>query len=411
MKRLNEAGSVAIGGGNFNSSGPPIKRKVNKYFSGYNGGGAHRSADDEIGGAMGLGRTFPVDYFDDYDFSEMDEEEFDKLLQEGVFSKALDIGQSLLYSIPVFGDTAAALKFLYTYFGPYGLRHSTRRFTRILSTTTKVKLGNDFLEPEGIDIPEEEFTGRLSYAMKKFSNLDVYKNVDNSLTFDKIQEILDRYDAILDNLRAAFIAFFGAVDAIGGQFGFFTNSVMALTEPEDFINWLVFKYSDNLLPKIKKIMDKTGIIGDLVSTAGKIVSLPLDFAGNLDLFFNAEKLERFAIVHRGLSALKSKADKLQGAGEEGKVNKILKIVLDKVLEENKNYNLCLLMEEYLNKEESFEEIDLEEIDLEEISAGGVAGSALPIGQKTKKFEEAINEQIERMRILEAYHQKTSNRLK
>ena len=132
MNYLNEAGSVAIGGGNFNSDGPFNSRKTNKYFSGYGSGGIKKNADDIFGGNMGLGKTFPVDYFDDYDFSEMDDEEFERLLQEGFFSKALDIGQSLLYSIPIFGDMTAAIKFLYTYFGPYGLRHSTRRFAKII---------------------------------------------------------------------------------------------------------------------------------------------------------------------------------------------------------------------------------------------------------------------------------------
>jgi hypothetical protein len=70
-------------------------------------------------------------------------------------------------------------------------------------------------------------------------------------------------------------------------------------------------------------------------------------------------------------------------------------------------------------EESFEEIDLSEFS----GAGAVAGYSLPLGASNKppnkrkdhhklmEKQKAINEQIERMRILEAYHQKTSNRLK
>lgn len=70
-------------------------------------------------------------------------------------------------------------------------------------------------------------------------------------------------------------------------------------------------------------------------------------------------------------------------------------------------------------EESFEEIDLEEYS----GAGAVGGYALRLGDSNKpksqqkdhhklfEKEEAIKEQIERMRILESYHQKTSNKLK
>lgn len=70
-------------------------------------------------------------------------------------------------------------------------------------------------------------------------------------------------------------------------------------------------------------------------------------------------------------------------------------------------------------EESFEEIDLEEMSVASSISGG---PVLPLGKSTKKNpdgkhirmseqEKIVKEQIERMRILEAYHQKTSNRLK
>lgn len=69
-------------------------------------------------------------------------------------------------------------------------------------------------------------------------------------------------------------------------------------------------------------------------------------------------------------------------------------------------------------EESFEEIDLAEFS----SAGAISGPALPVGMSPKdkpdgkhirmsEREKIVKEQIERMRILESYHQRTSNRLK
>ena len=70
-------------------------------------------------------------------------------------------------------------------------------------------------------------------------------------------------------------------------------------------------------------------------------------------------------------------------------------------------------------EESFEEIDLEEF----ASAGGIGGYTLPLGASNKQksdqkdhhrlleLQKEVNEQVERMRMLEAYHQKTTNRIK
>jgi len=93
-------------------------------------------------------------------------------------------------------------------------------------------------------------------------------------------------------------------------------------------------------------------------------------------------------------------------------------------ESHKPYSILFLLEELeKNKkdEESFEEIDLEEMNV----AAAVGGFAIPQPgpnpnkPKSKQkdhhrmFEKQkeVKEQIERMRILEAYHQKTSNKLK
>lgn len=66
-----------------------------------------------------------------------------------------------------------------------------------------------------------------------------------------------------------------------------------------------------------------------------------------------------------------------------------------------------------DSEESFEEIDLEEF--ASLSGGSIGGHTGPLGDEKRKNisadEYLQTEQIERMRILEAYHQRTSNRLK
>lgn len=92
-------------------------------------------------------------------------------------------------------------------------------------------------------------------------------------------------------------------------------------------------------------------------------------------------------------------------------------------ESHKPYSILFLLEE-LEKNKKDEEA-FEEIDLEEISVAAVGGYAVPQPgpnpnkPKSKQkdhhrmFEKQkeINEQVERMRILESFHQKTSNRLK
>ena len=87
-----------------------------------------------------------------------------------------------------------------------------------------------------------------------------------------------------------------------------------------------------------------------------------------------------------------------------------------IAENQKKHSILFLLESVEKDEDQEDEDSFEEIDLEEFS--GVAalggGPALPLGQKPKYFddpEKALEEQIERMRILEAYHQKTSNKLK
>ncbi len=103
-------------------------------------------------------------------------------------------------------------------------------------------------------------------------------------------------------------------------------------------------------------------------------------------------------------ALKGGQSKLPDALQKGIINKARK-------KKKKN-------EIDYNEEESFEEIELEAS-----GAGAVGGYALPLGASNKtankrkdhhrlsETEKAINEQRERIALLQAYHQKTTNRLK
>jgi len=95
------------------------------------------------------------------------------------------------------------------------------------------------------------------------------------------------------------------------------------------------------------------------------------------------------------------------------------MILNKRKTKNGKFSLLETLEEIADEEsiEEFDEIDLEE-DIEEqvtIASGGIQGMTGPLGREKEKnispAEYLQKEQIERMRILEAYHQKTSNKLK
>lgn len=421
MKKIKEAGSVSIGGGNFNSSGPPTYRKTNKHFSGHNGGGSRRSADDIFGGVMGLGKTFPVDYFDED--GEDDEEEN---LNEGIF----DGLSSALFSVPIIGDLAAAARFLWNYFGPYGLRAQLKKFTKTLEEVTNVELGNDFLEPEDITFDADEFDERFIRAVDKLKNIDNYPDLKEKLTPSKIIEILDRYDELLDSFQNCFISFFGAADYFAGQAGLYTNLIVSTMEPIDFVNWIAGKYLPTYIQGMKKVFpDEKSILTKMKKFIGK----PLDYFGHYDLIINEKKLQRIVTVNEALNALRDiREGKLKSMGEEEtKISKTVNFILDKLFEsyemkiEKNSHSIVTLMEAYLSEnleeekellEEPFDEIDLEK-DIDEqiaMAAGGIQGVQVPIGQKSKKMSDAEylqKEQIDWMRRMEMYHKKTTNRLK
>jgi hypothetical protein len=87
--------------------------------------------------------------------------------------------------------------------------------------------------------------------------------------------------------------------------------------------------------------------------------------------------------------------------------------------EYKKYSLALLIEEM----DRLEKEEFDEIDLGEMSTGGIGGYSLPLGTSNKpkskrndhhrlrEIEKAVNEQRESISLLQAYHHKTTNKLK
>jgi hypothetical protein len=143
---------------------------------------------------------------------------------------------------------------------------------------------------------------------------------------------------------------------------------------------------------------------------------------NKSSFSDEKRKEREQKRREAEQKRKEREELKRNAGKE-KLADPVEIAPAPILAEIHKYPLLTLLEEFV-EEESVDEESFEEIDLEEFSsAGAVAGYSLPLGASNKpaskkkdhhkllEKQKEINEQIERMRILEAYHQKTSNKLK
>ena len=94
------------------------------------------------------------------------------------------------------------------------------------------------------------------------------------------------------------------------------------------------------------------------------------------------------------------------------------MILNKRKTKDGKFSLLETLEGLLEEvKEEFHELDLEEDIDEQITASGsgIQGYSGPLGREKEKnisqAEYLQKEQIERMRILEAYHQKTTNKLK
>jgi hypothetical protein len=103
-------------------------------------------------------------------------------------------------------------------------------------------------------------------------------------------------------------------------------------------------------------------------------------------------------------------NKLKGKQKKGLPDHLQKAIINSKKNEVNN-------DEEVDEEDSFEEIDLEEFS----GAGAAGGYALPLGASNKSaskqkdhhkiLEKQINEQRERIALLQAFHQKTTNKLK
>ena len=199
------------------------------------------------------------------------------------------------------------------------------------------------------------------------------------------------------------------------------------------------------ISSMSQAIDKIPLVGGAIRNISSLFKKAMSFGdslGHIDLLYNKRKLARLAKINDALRLAKKQlklkvGTAVRSARDQGETTSIvgatkdqprdmsLKSIIDwliKFLFENghakTDTSLQLIMEEYLNK---IDDIDLEEEEeVEEASSGGVGGFALPIGMTPKKkadgkhvrtYEMEIKEQIEYIRKLQAYHQKTTNRLK
>ena len=221
----------------------------------------------------------------------------------GLMKRGKNVFLSSLFGIPLLGD---AIAFFFFVKNIGDVRKASRKLTHHLNSMTNLDLGDDFLEPENItssDLMMQFISqGKTSQSYESLldSRLDLVKSELTDpdrvkalgITYEDIIKLEDHYDDILDNIRAVFSAFFGAVDIFFGQLGMPVSIAISIIEPEDWINELVY-YHGKMIDKMAKSTTATAAVFAIL----QYVSKPGDLAGNLDLLFNVEKLRRLIAIN------------------------------------------------------------------------------------------------------------------
>lgn len=395
MKKTNEL-NLTVGTGLATS--PYLKRTAS------HNGGMTNSADNTFGGVY-MSRVNKGYELEEEEYIE--DEELDQILQEFDIK---GIGRSVFYSIPGIGDAAAAISFLWSYFGPFGLRAQLEGFTEKLSKLSQIDLGEDFLEAEGGDTEDsdEKLDYLLDEVVYRMTHLQDMPQLN--VSYEDILVLQKEWDDINDKMRDILVDFIGFIDMFTQQ-GFILNAAISVTEPEDLADFITREYSDF----INQLNDsgKKSMIYNIAKKTLQMLSKPLDYMGNLDLLFNVEKLNRLSKVNiifshfkdveskEEMAALGLKQGRLsqavssavasQGVPEEEREDKenLVTRTFQKVLSILTEHNVSLA--ELYEDDEYYddlllsagEEDELGEEEIEEMSAGGVAGPAVPLGKNAK----------------------------
>ena len=159
------------------------------------------------------------------------------------------------------------------------------------------------------------------------------------------------------------------------------------------------------MKKIKEI--RLNPTADQPYYPGSKTNIPIGYTGGV--INNAD-----SSMSRRMQSVENNIDNSEEEEEE--------MILNKRKRKNGKFSLLDTLSEIKEKNNDLEDEDFHELDLEEdideqmtIAGGGVQGYTGPLGREKEKNISAAEylqkEQIERMRLLEAYHQKTTNRLK
>lgn len=339
---------------------------------------------------------------DDYFYEEETLNE-DLLSMAGHTLKAF--GKSLIGAVPYL-DAAVGTMFL----GSAAL--NIRRFSTDMSAILDLPdgyFGKALISDS--NAPIKSISGRVA-ELNKEDRDKLSKNFNKVLS--SIKELMITFVESYDTLATTLASAGTAIPAIGFQNAFTGISGFAarMVPVERFLFDMVGKFAEALetliglftksddariKSKMQDLQKKGG------SVVGAFLTSPVRTLSRLSEFYETIDDGSAAKVIKSLGT---------DAGQ-----KVLKTTLG-ISEAKKTQSLMPLFENYLNEDDEDDE-SFDEIDLEEYSSvgGGSLGSVPvpPIGSpekgKYKEKKKALNEQRERVALLQAYHQKTTNRLK
>ena len=434
---------------------PMHKRSAGVKGSVYTAGGPSMSADSHASRVTmsRVNKNMKNEDIDDIDDTDEEIDEFvdninlikEFALPETMTDKILSLGKSGVMSIPVFGDLFAFTKFLFTI---YKLKRASRAFTRkfekmvnlpsysrpVDGINLSLKLGNDFLEPEGSISSNKALDSNLSEACYRLSNLKEFPDLD--ITMIDISSLKDKYFQLFRYTKDAIMEFIGFADIAIGQQGFYANAGISLVSYSSFPEYILGEYSNMINDMSLKLNDKVNnntshnsiitFFKELLQKSFYIPRKALDKLGNLDILINPEKLARLAKVHKTLlifDDVNSNQEKHDlgldaelGTNYFNFLKKIdinpidldlnVKDTLTSSLSENVSLNkLAKNMSFYLNEEYSLIEIYEDEISEEDsVDEHFVGGGVVAIGKKLDGTVETDKERQKRVDKANIYNE-------
>lgn len=303
--------------------------------------------------------------------------------------------------------------------------------------------GSSALGVIGTDSQYEELLGHFKVASEQ-DKARLKEGVEEILEVLKQMTItaVQTFDSIIALPAFAGTPVAGAIGEVGANLVTFMTTNLRSLPVDQFVFKLVTERS-GIISKIIALFEGVMtaitaggtigkalgyVVGKITKTGGEIVTLLL--TKPFELFRRLGDLYK---VSSGIGIESDDSDTYQAdVGNSNQVDVVSQDDLNvQLFEFNGKYSLLPLLETLEQEEnvEQFDEIDLEKYDEdidEAITVAGAFGATSPgaghggrigpLGDEDRgsiydKKRKAVQEQIERMRILESYHYKTTNRLK